>query len=61
MKKQPFKTKKLVLKKFEISKINNLDSIHGGGASGGGGIGGYNQQQCHSDSCKECPGNPGRR
>ncbi|WP_106794117.1 hypothetical protein [Aquimarina sp. Aq78] len=60
MKKQSFKSKKLTLKKFEISKINNLNEIYGGvhfngpaqDASGGGGI-------CHSNSCNPCNSHTG--
>ncbi|WP_024769565.1 hypothetical protein [Aquimarina macrocephali] len=55
MKKQSFKSKKLILKKFEISKINGLNKIYGGVhlhpnnqmASGGGG-------GCHTESCESC-------
>ncbi|WP_160112297.1 hypothetical protein [Aquimarina sp. AU58] len=48
MKKKSLNTKKLTLKKFEISKFNELNKIHGGG---GGSTPQNGVARCVSDSC----------
>ncbi|MBG6132570.1 hypothetical protein IWQ47_003795 [Aquimarina sp. EL_43] len=48
MKKKSLNTKKLTLKKFEISKFNDLSKIHGGG---GGSTPQNGVARCVSDSC----------